>query len=74
MPVGLQIWNANGTIALDGTTRCARITGVHRVEGYSSSVAVDLSSGEPFWSFMTDQLYFHISNQMIPPVITIDAN
>lgn len=74
MPAGLQLWNGSGTLVLDGTTRCARIKGITPVGGSNGSAAADLSGGTPFWSFQPDRLYYHISNQTVPPIITIDAN
>ncbi|MEM5325162.1 hypothetical protein VSR34_00940 [Paraburkholderia sp. JHI2823] len=74
MTAGLQIWNANGQLVLDATSRLGRIKGIKRIEGSNGSYPVDLSDGTPFWSFQPDQLYFHISNETASPIITIDAN
>ncbi|WP_069265328.1 hypothetical protein [Paraburkholderia nodosa] len=74
MTAGLQIWDANGTLMLDGTHRLGRIKGIRYIDGNPGSYPVDLSDGTSFWSFMPEQLYFHISNQTASPIITIDAN
>ncbi|MEX3918255.1 hypothetical protein AB4Y43_18765 [Paraburkholderia sp. BR10872] len=74
MTAGLQIWDANGKLMLDGTHRLGRIKGIVPIDGFPSSYPVDLSDGTPFWSFMPEQLFFHISNQTASPIITIDAN
>lgn len=74
MTAGLQIWNANGVLTLDATSRLGRVKGIQRIEGFASSYLCDLSDGEPFWSFQPDQLYFHISNETASPIISIDSN
>lgn len=72
MPSGLQIWNENGVLMLDGTHRIGRVKGTVRISA-PGSVLVDLSDGTPFWSFQPDQLFFHISQETAPPIISIDA-
>lgn len=74
MTAGLQIWNASGQLVLDATSRLGRIKTIQRCEAVNNSYAIDLSDGTPFWSFQPDRLYFHISNQTVSPIITIDAN
>lgn len=75
MDAGLWIWDGAGRLMLEGTTRCGRIVGSQRVEnGAAGSVVVDLSRGTPFWSFMPDWLFQHISMKVPVPIIDIDAN
>lgn len=74
MTAGLQIWNANGVLILDATSRLGRIKGVTTVDGFNASYPVDLSGGTPFWAFQPDRLYFHISNEVAAPIFTADAN
>ncbi|MDN7743032.1 hypothetical protein [Burkholderia multivorans] len=73
MVAGLQIFDAAGRVILDGTTRCGRIRGVVRVGGGDGGQAADLSGGSPFWSFMPDWLFQHISMNAPVPVVDIDA-
>lgn len=58
---------------LDSSHRIGRIKGYAQVKGYDGSLAVDLSDGEPFWSFQPDFLFKHISNVTPPPIITINS-
>jgi hypothetical protein len=74
MTAGLQIWDANGALMLDGTHRLGRIKGMKYIDGNPGSYPLDLSDGTPFWSFIPEQLYFHISNETASPIITVDAN
>jgi hypothetical protein len=32
-----------------------------------------MSDGTPFYSFQPDQMFFHISNQTPPPIITLSS-
>ncbi|WP_431822508.1 hypothetical protein [Burkholderia sp. F1] len=73
MPAGLQIWNERGQLVLDGTTRCGRLRGIQKLNGTDGGIDVDLSAGQPFWSFMPDWLFQHISMNAPVPVIDIDA-
>lgn len=76
MADGLRIWNASGVLLLDATHHCARIKGavyITGTPGSSGSQAADLSGGAPFYSFQPDQLYYHISNDTPPPIITISS-
>lgn len=74
MAAGLQIWNANGVLILDATSRLGRVKAIVPISGTNGSFGVDLSDGTPFWSFQPDQLYFHISNETASPIFTTDAN
>ena len=74
MTAGLQIWNADGQLILDGTHRIGRVMGIARISGAPGSIPVDLSNGTPFWSFQPDRLFFHISQETAPPIITIDSS
>ncbi|MGF6757273.1 hypothetical protein [Paraburkholderia sp. GAS42] len=74
MTAGLRIWNADGVLILDATSRLGRIKGNARVEGFAGAKAADLSDGTPFYSFQPDFLFAHISNQTPPPIFTINAN
>jgi hypothetical protein len=77
MADGLRIYNSGGALMLDGTHRVGRVVGAVYISGApnsSGSVAADLSSGTPFYSFQPDQLYFHISNDTPPPNIFVNAN
>lgn len=74
MEAGLQIWNENGVLMLDATHRLGRIKGVPQyLTGGSGHYAVDLSDGEPFWSFQPDFLFAHINGNTPVPVVTISA-
>ncbi|MCA7986559.1 hypothetical protein [Burkholderia vietnamiensis] len=73
MTAGLQIWNEHGQLVLDGTTRCGRLRGSQRITGSDGSVAIDLSGGTPFWAFMPDWLFQHISMNAPVPIVDIDA-
>ncbi|KEZ04800.1 hypothetical protein GQ57_15875 [Burkholderia sp. MSh2] len=73
MEAGLEIWDDAGRVMLNGTTRCGRLHGVVRIGGADGGVAADLSGGQPFWSFMPDWLFQHISMNAPVPVIDIDA-
>ncbi|MDN7932053.1 hypothetical protein QZM52_12255 [Burkholderia metallica] len=85
MTVGLQIWDEQGRVALDATTRAGRVSGVIRIHpqgtkevqwvaGQSGSVAADLSGGTPFWAFTPDWLYQHVSGNAPVPIVQIAAN
>ncbi|WP_081467221.1 hypothetical protein [Burkholderia ambifaria] len=85
MSVGLQIWDQQGRIALDASTRAGRVSGVVRIHppgtkdvqwiaGEAGSVAADLSGGTPFWAFTPDWLYQHVSGNAPVPIVQIAAN
>ncbi|EKS9844470.1 hypothetical protein QDD82_005320 [Burkholderia cepacia] len=85
--IGLQLWDASGRIVLDGTTRCARIVDMFEIpqardanghplgygDGQPGRHDVNLSAGEPFWSFMPDFLFKHISMNAPVPIFEIDS-
>lgn len=48
MPQGLQIWDANGRLILDVTTRLTRVEGSVATGVANGSFQIPLSSGEPF--------------------------
>ncbi|AIP66326.1 hypothetical protein [Burkholderia thailandensis] len=74
MKAGLQIFDATGRLMLDGTTRCGRVMGMQRIQGGAAGgVSVDLSRGTPFWSFMPDWLFQHISMNAPVPIVQIGA-
>ncbi|KGS17014.1 putative gp61 [Burkholderia pseudomallei MSHR5613] len=74
MDAGLWIWDGAARLMLDGTTRCGRIVGMQRIqEGMDGSAAADLSRGEPFWAFMPDWLFRHISMNAPVPNVEINA-
>ncbi|SDR19272.1 hypothetical protein SAMN05443245_3447 [Paraburkholderia fungorum] len=73
MTAGLQIWNASGQLLLDATSRVGRIKGSQQISGGSGSIAMDLSSGTPFWSFQPDFLFAHINGNSPVPVVSISS-
>ncbi|KWI49397.1 hypothetical protein WM06_21375 [Burkholderia cepacia] len=73
MPAGLQIFDSNGRLLLDGTTRCGRLRGMVWIGGGDGSQSADLSGGEPFWAFMPDWLFQHISMKAPVPNVEINA-
>nr|WP_076866381.1 hypothetical protein [Burkholderia pseudomallei] len=84
MTVGLQIWDDQGRISLDATTRAGRVSGVVRIHppgtknaqwiaGESGSVAADLSGGTPFWAFTPDWLFQHVSQNSPVPIVDVDV-
>nr|WP_232294073.1 hypothetical protein [Burkholderia pseudomallei] len=74
MDAGLWIWDGASRPMLDGTTRCGRVMGMQRVQsGVAGNVSVDLSCGTPFWSFMPDWLFQHISMNAPVPIVQISA-
>jgi hypothetical protein len=73
MNYGLEIWSASGQLMLDSSHRIGRIKGAVRIDGNNGSFACDMSDGTPFYSFQPDQMFFHISNQTPPPIITLSA-
>jgi len=73
MTVGLQIFNAHGELLLDATSRVGRIKGSQYINGNAGSVAMDLSDGEPFWSFQPDFLFMHINGNSPVPIVSISA-
>lgn len=84
MAVGLQLWDASGRLALDGTARAGRVSGViiiypqgtpnvPWVAGATGSVRADLSGGTPFWAFTPDWQFQHVSGNTPVPVVQIDA-
>lgn len=74
MAVGLQLWDASGRLVLDGSTRCGRIKDMVYVNGSDGAVGANLSDGTPWWSFMPEFLFKHISMNAPVPIIDIDAN
>ncbi|MCO1358815.1 hypothetical protein L0Y97_07810 [Burkholderia multivorans] len=72
MTAGLQIFDAAGRVILDGTTRCGRLRGMVWLGGSDGSQQADLSGGEPFWAFMPEWLFQHIS--MKAPVPNVEIN
>ncbi|WP_080415448.1 hypothetical protein [Burkholderia ubonensis] len=85
MTVGLQIWDEKGRTLLDATSRAGRVAGVVKIDplgtkdaqwvaGNSGSVAADLSSGTPFWAFIPDWLFQHVSMNAPVPIVAIDAS
>ncbi|MBW9107771.1 hypothetical protein [Paraburkholderia phenoliruptrix] len=74
MTAGLQIWNQDGVLMLDGTHRIGRMKGMARVDGFADARAIDLSDGTPFYSFQPDFLFAHIDNQTPPPIFTINSS
>jgi hypothetical protein len=75
MTAGLQIWNQNGALMLDGTHRVGRFKGSLYLDGkiQSGTQAADLSSGTPFWSFLPDFLFMHINGNSPVPVVSISS-
>lgn len=71
MPAGLQVWGSDGRLILDGTHRIGRFKGAAYLNGNPGSVPVDMSDGTPFWSMAPEGFFFHISNETVPPIISI---
>ncbi|KVQ37078.1 hypothetical protein [Burkholderia ubonensis] len=76
MSVGLQIFDAQGRALLDATSRAGRVSGVAVLDtsGSPGYRAADLSGGTPFWAFIPDWLFRHVSMNAPVPVVSIDAN
>lgn len=50
MASGLQVWDANGDVVVDTTTRLGRIVGVTTINSASGSINdADFADGTPFW-------------------------
>ncbi|MFP3584139.1 hypothetical protein SCB29_10950 [Paraburkholderia sp. SIMBA_055] len=75
MTAGLQIWNQDGVLMLDGTHRIGRLKGSLYLDGkvQSGTQAADLSDGTPFWSFQPDFLFAHINGNSPVPVVSISS-
>ncbi|MCW5185072.1 hypothetical protein [Burkholderia cenocepacia] len=73
MATGLQIFDGAGRLILDAKSRAGRVVGIARAGGGDGSVAADLSSGEPFWAFMPDQLFYRVSGAEPSPIVAING-
>lgn len=74
MSVGLQIWDAQGRLTLDATSRAGRVVGFTRLNGQGGSIQADLSGGTPFWAFTPDWLFKHIAQNAPVPVVSVNAS
>ncbi|NKJ46829.1 hypothetical protein CIC12_08770 [Burkholderia sp. SG-MS1] len=75
MPAGMQVWDEQGRLTVNMTTRLARFLGSRYIDGTGGSLMDEnLSQGEPFAIFQPDQLFYHISGDAPRPVITISGN
>ncbi|WP_230958687.1 hypothetical protein [Burkholderia stagnalis] len=74
MSAGLQIFDGAGRLILDARSRAGRIVGIVATGGSDGGVPADLSSGQPFWAFMPEQIFFRVSGAEPPPLVSIDAS
>lgn len=50
MPAGLQVWDANGQMIVDTSTRLGRIVGVADITTATGSIIdANFADGAPFW-------------------------
>lgn len=70
MPAGLQVWDAQGNLILDTTTRMVRINGrVQTVNGQAGSLQIDLSQGSPWY-----QVVSYTQNNYDRPIFTLNTS
>ncbi|KDR34712.1 hypothetical protein BG57_03785 [Caballeronia grimmiae] len=74
MPVGLQIWDAQGRLVVDLTTRLARIVGSVVIDGNPFQVSSPLlAQGDIFVAFQPTNLWNFIDMDVSRPIFTIPA-
>jgi hypothetical protein len=75
---GLQIFDAQGRLVLDGTHKCGRIRGIHPIDtgaNSSGTIGMILEAGdEIFFSFQPNQLFFDSRHNEPCPWIWISGN
>lgn len=69
MPQGLQVWDANGVLILDTTTRMVRVAGsLNTTINQAGSIQFDLGQGTPWY-----QVVSFVSRNYDRPLFTYDA-
>ncbi|WP_250451215.1 hypothetical protein [Caballeronia sp. ATUFL_M2_KS44] len=72
MPVGMQIWDAQGRLVVDLTTRLARIVGSAVIDGKPNQVSSPfLAQGDIFVAFQPANLWNFIDMDVSRPIFTI---
>lgn len=74
MAAGLQIYDGSGRLILDAQSRAGRVAGIVATGGNDGGVSVDLSSGQPFWAFMPERIFYRVSGAEPPPIVSIDSS
>ncbi|WP_342352409.1 hypothetical protein [Burkholderia aenigmatica] len=74
MAVGLQIFDGSGRPILDAMSRAGRVVGIVHTGGRDGNAASDMSGGEPFWSFMPEQIFYRVSGAEPSPQVSIDSS
>lgn len=72
MAAGLQIWDAQGRLVVDLTTRLARIVGVATIDGSSNQVSHPLlAQGDVFVAFQPTNLWNFVDMDVSRPIFSI---
>jgi hypothetical protein len=70
----MQVWDAQGRIVVDFTTRLSRVLGSTFINGTSGALGDgNLIQGQSFAIFQPSVLFQHISGDAPRPVITISG-
>lgn len=74
MPAGLQIWDQNGNLIVDFTSRLARVVGVRNIDGNAGSFFdANLTSGDPFLAFQQQTLWGFVNGDVTRPIFNVSA-